>query len=110
MEEQHINPFSIESEICAQKLDYVSLSENVVELEKLLSEIEKMLPDEGAASQALLYYSIGTVYGDYAKTKGLSYDESIRKQLYCFRKSVDIIEDEEYAKKRICSVCKGVQA
>lgn len=99
MKEQYINPFSKESEIYAQKLDDASIEGNFELLDQLLCEIEKALPDTDAATQARLYYSIGTVYSDFAKFKGLSYDESIRKQLYCFRKSVGIIENEEYAKK-----------
>lgn len=101
MKEQYINPFSKESEIYAQKLDDASIEGNFELLDQLLCEIEKALPDTDAATQARLYYSIGTVYSDFAKFKGLSHDESIRKQLYCFRKSVGIIENEEYAKKNI---------
>ena len=107
MDEQYINPFSEESETYAQKLDNASITGDVAQLDTLLSEIEKTLPDTDAASQARLYYSIGTVYSDFAKAKGLSYQESLKKQLYCFRKSVDIIEDEEYSKKEYAPYVKG---
>lgn len=109
MAEQYINPFSKESELYAQKLDEASISRDIALLDQLLSEIENTLISVDSASQARLYYSIGTVYGDFAKTKGLSYDESIRKQLYCFRKSVDIIADEEYTKKEYAPYVKGFQ-
>lgn len=98
---KYINPFSQESKILAKKLDDATIVSDHIQIEKLLYEVETMIPNVDAASQAQLYYSIGTIYSDFAKFKGLSHDESIRKQLYCFRKSVDIIEAEEYAKKRI---------
>lgn len=79
-QKEYVNPFSKTSEMYAQKLDDASLSGDIVSLEQLLSEIEKIFPDEDTASQAQLYYSIGTVYGDFAKTKGLSYEESIYVQ------------------------------
>lgn len=107
MEEQYINPFSKESEIYAKKLDEASISGDIVLLEQILSEIEKALPDADAASQARLYYSIGTVYSDFAEAKELSHEESLKKQLYCFRKSVDIIENGEYSKPEYAPYVKG---
>lgn len=96
---KYINPFSQASEIYAQKLDDASMLGNMALLEQLVYEIEKTLPDADAASQARLYYSIGTVYGDFIKTKVLSYEECIKKQLYSFRKSIEIIENDEYSKE-----------
>ena len=98
-QKEYINPFSQVSEIYAQKLDDASMSGDIVLLEQLVCEIEKTLPDVDAASQARLYYSIGTVYSDVAQAKSLSHEKSIKKQLYAFRKSVGIIEDEEYSKE-----------
>ena len=96
---KYINPFSQESETYAQKLDDASMSRNIVLLEELVCEIERTLPDIDSASQARLYYSIGTVYSDLAQAKLSMPEKSIRKQLYAFRKSVDIIEREEYSKE-----------
>lgn len=105
--EGYINPFSQESEIYAKKLNDAIIAEDYVQLEKLLDEIEMTIPDVDAASQARLYYSIGTVYNDFARAKGLTYEESLKKQLYCFRKSIDIIENEEYSKKEYVPYVKG---
>lgn len=105
--EEYINPFSAESEMYAKKLDDATIIADSVQLEKLLDEIELAIPNVDAASQARLYYSIGTVYSDFAKAKGLSHEESLKKQLYCFRKSVDIIENEEYSKKEYAPYMKG---
>lgn len=104
---EYVNPFSQESEIYAKKLDDAVITADHVQLEKLLNEIETTIPNVDAASQARLYYSIGTVYCDFAKAKGLSHEESLKKQLYCFRKSVDIIENEEYSKKKYAPYVKG---
>jgi len=98
--EEYINPFSDESEVYAQKLDYASTDKNVEGLEKLLDEIEIIIPNADVASQAQLYYSVGTVYGDFAKVKGISWEESIRKQLYCFRKAIDCIEEPEFTQEK----------
>lgn len=98
MEDRYINPFSKASETYAQKLDTATIAVDHSQIEILLSEIENILPNLDLASQACLYYSIGTVYSDFAKYKGLTFEESMRKQLYSFRKSIDIIEREEYSK------------
>ena len=80
-QKEYINPFSQVSEIYAQKLDDASISGDVVLLEQLVCEIEKTLPDVDAASQARLYYSIGTVYSDIAQARSLSHEKSIKKQI-----------------------------
>ena len=81
---EYIDPFSHVSKMYTQKLDDAIIAEDYEKLEKLLCEIELTLPNIDAASQARLYYAIGTVYGDFAEAKGLSYEESVKKQLYCF--------------------------
>lgn len=98
-QEECTNPFSQVSETYARKLDEASRSGDTVLLDQLVSEIERILPDVDSASQARLYYSIGTVYSDLAQAKLLMREESIKKQLYAFRKSIDIIEREEYSKE-----------
>lgn len=105
--EDYVNPFSEESEIYAQKLDDATSMKDIDQLGVLLDEIESVLPDVDVASQARLYYSIGTVYSDFAKAKGVSYEESLKKQLYCFRKSIDIIEDEEFSRREYDPYVKG---
>lgn len=87
MEDRYINPFSKASETYAQKLDTATIAVDHSQIEILLSEIENILPNLDLASQACLYYSIGTVYSDFAKYKGLTFEESMRKQLYSFRKA-----------------------
>ena len=105
--EEYINPFSEESELYAQKLDDATIAGDTNQIEKILNEIEKALPNVADVSRSRLYYSIGTVYSDFAKTKGISDEESLRKQLYCFRKSIDIIENKEYSKKEYVPYIDG---
>lgn len=105
--EEYIDPFSNESEMYAKRLDDATISGDIEKLETLLNEIEIALPNTDVISQSRLYYSIGTVYRDFAKAKGLSQEESLKKQLYCFRKSIDIIENEEYSKKEYAPYVNG---
>ena len=97
--EKYINPFSQISDHYAQKLDEATIAKNVSQLENLINEIEDQINNEDLASQARLYYSLGTVYSDFAKKNGLAFEESVKKQLYYYRKSISIIEDDEYSKK-----------
>lgn len=105
--EEYIDPFSNESEIYARRLDDATISGDIEKLETLLNEIESALLNADAISQARLYYSIGTVYSDFAKAKGLAYEESLKKQLYCFRMSIDIIESEDYSKEEYAPYVNG---
>ena len=91
-----VNPFSQDVRRMSERFDYATINHNFNELEQLLAETEKMLCDENAASQAQLYYSMGTVYSDFAKFKGISTEKSTEKQLYYFRKSISLIEFNEY--------------
>ena len=105
--EEYINPFSNESEMYARELDDATISGDLEKLETILDKIKTVLPNTDSISQARLYYSIGTVYSDFAKSKGLAYEESLKKQLYCFRKSIDIIEDEDYSKNKYAPYVKS---
>ncbi|MBU9739466.1 LA2681 family HEPN domain-containing protein [Diplocloster agilis] len=96
--EKYINPFSDKSERYAKNLDDATIAGYIEKLETILDELEVVLLNVDIASQARLYYSIGTVYSDFAKAKGISPEESLRKQLYCFRKSIDYIEAPEFSK------------
>lgn len=66
-------------------------------MELIFEEAEKELCNENSASQARLYYSMATVYSDFATFKGISAEKSIEKQLYCFRRSISLIERDEYS-------------
>lgn len=94
---KYINPFSKRVQELSQKLDKATINGDVSKLEKLLKDAEDILDSENSASQASVYYSMGTAYSDYAELAGASGEASIKKQLYCFRKSIRLIETGEYA-------------
>lgn len=107
--EEYINPFSAESEAYAKKIDDAEISGDIEKLEIVLKEAESTLSSSDMASQAQLYYSIGTAYSCLAKAKGISQEESIRKQLYCFRKSIDCIENPVYSKEEYVPYINGLK-
>lgn len=94
----------------ARKLDDASLSGDIVSLEQFFAEIEKILPDEDTASQARLYYSIGTVYSDLAKAKGITLRRISKETIILFQKKCRYYRGRGVFKERICSLCKRFQA
>ena len=97
---KYIDPFSKRVQELSQNLDEATINRDIVLLEKLLKEAEEMLDNENSASQASIYYSIGTAHGDFSELAGVSGDASIKKQLFCFRKSIRLIEMDENADEK----------
>lgn len=101
MKKVYINPFAQQSEIYAKRIDEALASKNMVLLQDLLSEAEKILPAVNDASKAQLYYSMGNIYDGLAKERLISFEESLKKQLFYFRKSIILIEaNKEYLKDK----------
>lgn len=98
---EFVNPFS-------KKVDNATISRYYDELERLLSVAESKLSNENITSQVRIHYSMGTVYSDFAQFKDISTEKSIEKQLYYFRKSISLIEIDEYSEKSM-SLIFGVQ-
>ena len=59
-----------------------------------------IIDTEDTASQAQLYYSIGTVYGDIARLEKSSDESYIEKQLFYFRKSIELINADELSDEK----------
>ena len=94
-----INPFSENSQILANKFDSATIARGIEELKLLITQSLEIIEHENIASQAQIYYSIGTVYADIANLSGMSNDENLReKQLFYFRKSLSIIESKQLEK------------
>ena len=92
------NPFSEESEMFARECDAATISKDIERLKNLVDQALKGIENHDAASQANIYYSIGTIHADIAFLTGNMNDElSRKKQLYYFRKSIEIIEREEFS-------------
>lgn len=100
MSNKYINPFSKRVQELSQKLDEATINKDVAKLGKLLEEARDMLDSEDFASQASIYYSMGTACGDYADLSGDSGEEPIKRQLYYFRKSIALIEMDKYADEK----------
>ena len=96
---KNLDPFSIQVKDLALSFDKATYDNDLERIETLLDEAQKLVDSENEPSQAYLFYSMGTVYNDFSKLKGLSFHESVKKRLYLFRKSIGIIEKEEYMDK-----------
>ena len=98
---QYTDPFSEQVKELSAKFDFAIINKDAEELKELLEEAENVLEEENSASQAMLYYSLGTAYDDYVNLTGNRNEESLQKILYYFRKSIKLIESEEYDEKYI---------
>ena len=99
MSKNYIDPFSKATTDLALRFDAATTSKDYETLSALIDEAFELIKTETSASQARLYYSLATTYSDFAKFKGLSKDESFKKQLYYFRKSITLINAKEYDKE-----------
>lgn len=96
---KYLDPFSMQVKNFALSFDKATDENDLERIETLLDEAQKLVDSENEPSQAYLFYSMGTVYNDFSKLKGLSFHESVKKRLYLFRKSIGIIEKKEYKDK-----------
>ncbi|QOX65667.1 hypothetical protein FRZ06_21100 [Anoxybacterium hadale] len=89
---KYIDPFSEKSKNISKQFDDATVNKNVEKLYSLIDQAKELAQTEDIASQAQIYYSIGTVYGDIASINQTSDEELIKKQLYYFRKSISLIQ------------------
>lgn len=85
-----IYPFSEKVRELTSKFDKASLDKNITELENLLAFAESIIETEDAASQAVIYYSMGTILGDFPNLYNLSLVESTKRVLLYYRKSIKL--------------------
>ena len=98
MTKKYIDPFSKPTTDLMIRFDAATISKDYETLSPLIDEAIELIATESTASQARLYYSLATTYSDFAKFKGLSKEESYKKQLYYFRKSLELINAKENQK------------
>ena len=96
--DKYIDPFSDRAKQLSLEFDAATLNKDINALRHLLDNVEKSLDAENDASKAMLYYSLGTAYDDLARLTGIQTEVAFQKVLYCFRKSINLIEQEEYTK------------
>ena len=95
---KYSDPFSDKAKELALKFDLATINKDTEKLKKLFGEAEGILKQENDASKAMIYYSLGTAYDDLARLTGSQTEAAFQKVLYCFRKSINLIEQEEYTK------------
>jgi len=97
---KYIDPFSDTVKKMSQQFDNATINRDTKQLYDLIYEATELVNNEDTASQSQLYYSIATVYGDINNINGTSDGELIKKQLYYFRKSIELIKAEELTDSR----------
>ena len=96
---QYTDPFSEQAKKLSLAFDIATINKDVDAVRKLLDDTKKALVKENEASKAMIYYSLGTAYDDFAKLTENRTEETFQKVLYCFRKSIKLIEQDEYTKE-----------
>lgn len=96
---QYTDPFSKHVRELSAKFDLATTNKDTQKIKELFIVAENSLDGENSSSQAMLYYSLGTAYDNYAKITGNRNEAALKKILYYFRKSIKLIELYEYDDK-----------
>jgi tetratricopeptide (TPR) repeat protein len=86
--EKHYSPCSAETEKIAKELDDAIIAKDFVTLNERINDALTLSKREDAVSKAIIYYCLGTAYGDLHSIGGTESEESLKKQLYFYRKSI----------------------
>lgn len=95
---KYCDPFSDKAKKLALKLDAATIDQDTEKLKSLFDDAENILRQENDASKAMIYYSLGTAHSDLANLTGDQTEMAFQKVLYYFRKSINLIEQDEYKK------------
>ena len=83
------DPFSAIAKDLASKFDGATDVGDIELLKSLIEQAEEIVKSQDKASQLQIFYSLGTVCGDFIKLDPHCDRElSLEKQLYYFRKSI----------------------
>lgn len=107
MQVKYINPFSNQSQLFSKKFDNATDEGDSEKLKLLIDDALNIINKENIASQAQLYYSIGTVYGDIARIENTNDESCIEKQLFYFRKSLELINSIELSDEKYIPYING---
>ena len=106
--DKYINPFSQKTEAIAQEFDKAICNKDADGLKQLVDKALKNITSYDTASQAQIFYCVGTVLSEIYKLQGVSYcEESYEKQIYYYRKSVELINDNELSKEEYLPYIRG---
>lgn len=104
--EKCISPCSASTEIIATKLDKAIIVKDIVALNKHINEALVLAESEDAISKATIYYCLGTAYGALDSITGSKDEESLKKQIYFFRKSISQLEALECSEHKFALYVK----
>lgn len=97
--EKFVSPISERAIRISKNFDQAAIEKDATKLEAEIREAEYILCEEDEASQAHLYYSLGTAYDELVELTGNDEEKGTEKILYCFRRSIEIIESERFNDK-----------
>jgi len=107
---QYDDPFSSEVKAFALDFDAAYEKNDKKRLIDLMEKAKSCLSYLDVASQAQLHYSLGTVYGDLSTLdSNLDCIDNVEKQIYHFRKSIELIESKELDEERFSPYIKGLK-
>ena len=107
---QFVDPFSEVAKSFAKNFDVAYLAKNLTLLDTLISDAKRSVVKEDIASQAQIYYSIGTTYGDLASlVPERSNEETRNHQIYYLRKSISLIESDGLNKPEYLPYVTGLK-
>lgn len=101
------NPFSDNVQIISAEFDRTTDEGEPEKLKLLIDNALNIIDKEDIASQAQLYYSIGTAYGDIARLESTNDENYIEKQLFYFRKSIELINSKELSDEKYAPYIEG---
>lgn len=104
---KYINPFSKQVQLFSSKFDNATDEGDLEKLKLLVDKALNVIDKENNASQAQLYYSIGTMYGDIARLEKSNDESYIEKQIFYFRRSIELIDSDGLSDERFIPYING---
>lgn len=93
---KYIDPFSKEAKEMALKFDDAYIKRDSKIIVDLIKVAEESIKEADNATKAQICYSIATAYGDLANIdENYRSEEMIEKQIYYYRRSIELIDSQE---------------
>lgn len=90
--ENNVSPCLDVAEKIATQFDAAIIAGDLVALEEHINEALTLAESEDVISKATIYYCLGTAYGEIDSIGGTNTEDSLKKQIYFFRKSITLLE------------------
>lgn len=106
----YTDPFSSRAKDLAMKFDKAFIERNTSEIYDLINYANEIVKSEDIASQAQIYYSIATAYGDISNISSMLGDENLKEyQLYYFRRSIGLVNENSLKNPKIKPYVTGLK-